>query len=157
MNDYGNGELFLKMLSFPFCIKPTIFSGPGGDDSDSGGGAQQASRAVCRDQSEVTMTKERIMIDSNDDDEDTKNDHLSGSQAGPHGGREREHGAAQAAGAEDPRAGVQVGAGEDHQAEAGHTSGQAEGGERHVDITWSYQLPTGSSKKTHFQNHHPSS
>ena len=80
------------------------------------------------------MTKKK-----NDDDEDTKNDHLSGSQAGPHGGREREHGAAQEAGAEDPRAGVQVGAGEDHQAEAGHTSGQAEGGERQVDITRSYQ------------------
>ena len=77
------------------------------------------------------MTKQRrMMIDSNDDDEDTKNDHLSGSQAGPHGGREREHGAAQEAGAEDPRARVQVGAGEDHQAEAGHTSGQTEGGEQ---------------------------
>ena len=87
-----------------------------------------------------------MMIDSNDDDEDTKNDHLSGSQAGPHGGREREHGAAQEAGAEDPRAGVQVGAGEDHQAEAGHTSGQAEGGERQVDITRSYQLPMSRGK-----------
>ena len=112
------------MFSFPFCIKPTLISGPGGDDSDSGSRAQQASRAVCRDQSEVMMTKKK-----NDDEEDTDNDHLSGSQAGPHGGREREHGAAQEAGAEDPRAGVQVGAGEDHQAEAGHTSGQAEGGE----------------------------
>ena len=142
MNDYSDGELFLKRFSSPFCMKHTIISGPGGNDSDSGGRAQQASRTVRRDQSEVRMTKQK----NNDEEEDTDNDHLSGFQAGPHGGREREHGAAQAAGAEDPRAGVQVGAGEDHQAEAGHTSGQAEGGERQVDITRSYQLPMSRGK-----------
>ena len=55
---------------------------------------------------------------------------LSITQAGPHGGREREHGPAQEARVEDQRARVQAGAGEDDEAASGDTDFEAEGGKR---------------------------